>query len=91
MDAAREGLQPPYANTLGAASSQPCGCCGYTFGVTDDPNEGAGAERFSEHRQHWLAAGGYNPANDMQLPAGAFSSMHSEICTLCPFGRTGHP
>jgi len=49
--------KPPYHLRYGSASYDCCSCCGFEFGLDDDPGGSAKARSFSEYLADWIARG----------------------------------
>lgn len=50
-------ITPPYCDFLGNPSYEVCPCCGYEFGLDDDPGTGA-RESFDSYLEEWIGRGG---------------------------------
>lgn len=57
---------PPYAIHFGDPSGRRCPCCGYGFGIDDDPADGAEPVTFESWAQRWRERG--RPWHDASTP-----------------------
>jgi len=51
------GVTPPYSNTFGWPSYGVCICCGFEFGLEDDPGVDEQPQSFEEYLSEWIERG----------------------------------
>jgi hypothetical protein len=55
--AEQAALAPPYAIHFGDPSRERCPCCGYGFGIDDDPDDGSDPVSFRVWSRRWIERG----------------------------------